>query len=70
MTDLFETPELMPANLQAIVDKYAHADNSYEMCGAMLVECKAIGYTFDFYLDAMPYNLRPIENNHEKQATN
>lgn len=61
MTDLFETPELMPDNLQAIVDKYAHADNSYEMCRAMLIECMAIGYTFDFYLDAMPYNLRPIK---------
>lgn len=60
MKDLFLTPELLPANLQAVLEKYANADESYETCRAMLIECEAIGYTFDYYLNAEPYALRPI----------
>jgi hypothetical protein len=25
-------------------------------------ECEAEGYTFDYYLDAIPYNLRPFNS--------
>ena len=30
----------------------------YESCAKMLSELEALGYTFDYYLDAVPFNLR------------
>lgn len=58
--DLFTQPELWPANLKKILKKYSNLDtDDYQVLGKMLDECRAIGYTFDFYLDAQPYALRP-----------
>lgn len=58
--DLFDKYELLPPEGIAILDKYADFDNTYEECEAMLKDFEAIGYTFDYYLDAQPYNLRKI----------
>jgi len=33
----------------------------YKDCDAFLKEVEAFGYTFDYYLTAEPYNLRPIK---------
>ena len=57
--DLFETPEQLPANVQQILEKYGEFE-SYHQCEAMLKEMEAIGYTFEYYLDAMPFNLKKI----------
>jgi hypothetical protein len=61
MKDLFETPELIPANLKEVLEK--HEDKaingfSYEDLKEIQAEIKEIGYTFDYGLDAEPYNLR------------
>lgn len=58
--DLFEHPELMPAPIKEIFDRYSEetgGDLTYQQCEAMLQECQAHGYTFEYYLDAVPYNL-------------
>lgn len=63
-TDLFETPELIPDNVRAVFDRYCDGDDlSYETIFKLHTEIELLGYTFDYYLDATPYNLRKIETN-------
>ena len=57
--DLFETPELLPRRLQ-IVLSHQEDDLTYAQCAALLARVERMGYTFDYELDATPYNLRPI----------
>jgi hypothetical protein len=61
--DLFEYPEMMPEEVSAITDRYWEEfgdDMDYSDTQNMLGEIQAVGYTFDFYLDNVPYGLRPI----------
>lgn len=55
--DLFEQYELLPNEVRAIVD-------TIEQCYQGLLESERklnkIGYSFEFGLDAEPYNLRKI----------
>jgi hypothetical protein len=63
MKDLFETPELMPSELKAILDAWEErfeSGLSYQDLADMLKQVESIGFTFDYYLDATPYNLRAI----------
>jgi len=63
-TDLFETPELIPDNVRAVFEKYDNGDElSYEEIFKLHTEVEQLGYTFDYYLDAIPYDLRKIETN-------
>jgi hypothetical protein len=60
MKDLFETPELIPSDVQAILESFdEESPNTYLELDRMINELEAIGYTFDYYLDAEPYGLRP-----------
>ena len=62
MKDLFETPENMPAELRAVIESWELRimdGLSYSEIAEMLVETESVGYTFDYYLDAEPYGLRP-----------
>jgi hypothetical protein len=61
MKDLFDTPELIPDNVQEILSSF-NGDFTYEELDRIKDELELIGYTFDFYLDAEPYGLRPINN--------
>jgi hypothetical protein len=58
MTDLFETPELIPNNVMSILETFE--DNTYDECDRIQNELEQIGYTFDYYLDAEPFNLRKL----------
>lgn len=60
MNDLFETPELLPNNVQEILNKFSEMDNTYEECEELVSELNQVGYTCDYYLDAVPYDLRKI----------
>ena len=57
--DLFEHYETLPQEVQDVLSKYAEVD-TYEQCANMLKECEALGYTFEYYLDAQPYGLRKM----------
>ncbi len=59
MADLFETPDLIPANVLEVLESYE--EPTYETLAAMLKDCEAIGYTFDYYLDCIPFNLKKID---------
>lgn len=58
--DLFEHYEQMPAELAAICEPWVAKSCEgldYIMCKQWLSEVEAIGYTFEFYLDAEPFGL-------------
>tara|TARA_R110000868_G_scaffold407902_1_gene689890 strand:- start:40 stop:264 length:225 start_codon:yes stop_codon:yes gene_type:complete len=60
MKDLFETPELIPLDVQAILETFnEESPNTYLELDRLTNELDVIGYTFDYYLDAEPYGLRP-----------
>jgi hypothetical protein len=60
--NLFEDYENIPAELQAILDKYEDAfqDGDYSGLEKALKEANKIGYTFEYYLDGQAYDLRKI----------
>lgn len=60
MKDLFETPELIPDNVQVVLETFNEDADSYHELDRILSEIEPMGYTFDYYLDAEPYGLRPI----------
>ena len=60
MKDLFETPELIPQDVQAILETFNEDADPYHELDRLINELEAIGYTFDYYLDAEPYGLRPV----------
>jgi hypothetical protein len=55
MKDLFEDYKNQPKELTDILTKYEHEDSI-----KLLSEVNAIGYIFDYGLDAEPFGLRPI----------
>jgi hypothetical protein len=59
--DLFETPELIPDEVQAVLESFEEdSGNEYFELDRILAEIEPLGFTFDYYLDADPYGLRPI----------
>ena len=60
MVDLFNTPEILPIEVQIILHKYYEMDDTYENCGNLVDELEQVGYTCDYYLDAEPFDLRKL----------
>ena len=61
MKDLFETPDLIPIDVQIVLESFDEdCANTYHELDRLLSEIEPMGYTFDYYLDAEPYGLRPI----------
>ena len=59
--DLFEHPKLIPKEVKDVLESYeqqAIDGFSYEDLANLQNGIEALGYTFDYYLDAEPYNLR------------
>ena len=61
MLDLFEYPELWPANLRAILARYFAKDSSYENLIQLETELLRAGYSIEYGLDCVAYNLKQIE---------
>lgn len=60
-SDLFECDSnLLPIEVIKILNDYSMRDNTTDNCNSMLSELEKIGYTFEFGLDAIPYNLKKI----------
>jgi hypothetical protein len=66
MKDLFECPELLPENVQTILSHYndLEIENGVQYSDLIQMgkEMAENGYSFDFYLDGVPYNLQKIKN--------
>lgn len=60
MRDLFETPELIPQDVQAILETFNEDADPYHELDRVRDGIFELGYTFDYYLDADPYGLRPV----------
>lgn len=64
--DLFEHAELIPPHIKAIFEKYEEESMggaTYELNRKILAEIEPLGYTFEYGLDADPYELRKMETN-------
>ena len=67
MKDLFETPELIPSDVQATLESFdEESPNTYAELDRLVNELESIGYTFDYFINAEPYGLRPININLEQ----
>jgi len=60
MKDLFETPELLPQEVQNIINEFSEMSNTYETCSFLVIELEKVGYTCKYGLDAEPYNLKTL----------
>ena len=56
-----EEYDLLPDNVKAIMDTFNQELDSYKECNRLLNEVEKIGWTFDYYLDGIPYNFKQIE---------
>lgn len=56
--------QLLPQNVQSILDKYDVLEKSYANCEAMKIELEAIGWTCDYGLDAEVYGIEQIKHQH------
>ncbi len=57
MTDLFEHYETLPNEVKSILAKFAKSENDYKDCQLLIEELNEVGYTCEFGLDAVPFNL-------------
>ena len=64
--DLFECPNKLPSKIQAILKRFNDLEIERGIQYADLIqmgkEMANYGYSFDFYLDCVPYNLKKIKN--------
>ena len=56
--DMFEHVKCLPIEVQAVLEKYSTEDETYDVLLNMHSELGALGYEFEYYLDAVPYMLR------------
>ncbi len=55
---LFEVYQLQPANLKELLRRYDIDNLNCKDCKNLLIEAQKIGYTFEFGLDCVPFNLK------------
>lgn len=60
MNDLFETPELLPYNVQEVLEQFTFEEPSKQSCNLLHQKLLSCGYTFDWGLDYIPFDLRKI----------
>ena len=61
MLDLFEYPETWPANLRAILTRYLTKEQNYTNLKQLENELLKIGYSIEYGLDCVAYNLQKIK---------
>ena len=58
--DLFEYPETWPANLRVILARYFAKENSYENLIQLERDLLRAGYSIEYGLDCVAYNLQKV----------
>jgi hypothetical protein len=59
--DLFETPNLWPSNLKALLVSYITKEQTYANLMQLENDLLKIGYSIEYGLDCMAYNLQKIQ---------
>lgn len=62
--DLFEQIEQLPEPVQNILKEFEQKyedEGNYTVCNWLIEQLKPLGYTCDYGLDAIPYDLRKLE---------
>jgi len=57
MTDLFEHYETLPQEVKDVIDEFEDMDSSYDNCNLFIERLNLVGYTCEYGLDGIPYNL-------------
>ena len=60
MKDLFEDYESLPVKVLDILCDYDQLEQSYNTCKELVSKLESVGYTCDYGLDAVPFNLTEI----------
>lgn len=61
--DLFENLDFVPATVAKVINKNLPDEGAnYEQLYETKKQLNELGYTFDFGLDAVPFNLRKLRN--------
>lgn len=58
MKDLFECYNTLPMSVQEVLHKHSEMDNDYQNCEDLIKELNEVGYTCDYGLDGIPYELK------------
>tara|TARA_Y100001937_G_C7036470_1_gene292611 strand:+ start:263 stop:607 length:345 start_codon:yes stop_codon:yes gene_type:complete len=58
--DYFEHPNLLPVEVQEIINKYESETQCYITCKNLITELESVGWTCDYGLSAEPYDLKPL----------
>lgn len=61
MVDLFEYPEQWPAKLRALLLAYITKEQKYANLIQLEIDLLKLGYSIDYGLDCIPYNLQKIQ---------
>ena len=56
--DLFDDLFQVPFQVRKAIKKHSEMEADYILCEKLLEELKPYGYTFEYGLDAIPYNLK------------
>ena len=61
--DYFEHPEKIPSEISQLMDEFQALDDAdpYSLCKSLLSSIQPLGWTFEYGLDGLPYNLCPIK---------
>jgi hypothetical protein len=63
MQDLFEYPEKWPANLRAVLFAYIAKEQNYTNLLQLETDLEKIGYSIQYGLDCVAYNLQKVGPN-------
>ncbi len=58
--DLFEHYETLPVEVRRVLAEYAPFDNTWDNCRALEADLEPLGYTFEWDMSGIPFNLRKI----------
>lgn len=59
--DLFDHWELLPMEVQEILNDEKYLDESYDNCKDLIQRLESAGYTCDYDLSAQPFGLKKLE---------
>jgi hypothetical protein len=59
--DLFETPNLWPSDLKALLVSYMTKEQTYSNIIELENDLKNLGYSIQYGLDCVAYNLQKIQ---------